>query len=211
MFTAAAAKNPKPQRRSREEMRQGRRQQILEAAWTVYLKHGYEDATVEAVAEQAGITRMPIYTMFGDKQNLYFELSNMFLEQVLGEVLAPLQNCRSLRHGLTQLASWIAKSRADAPEVGPDGLFHVVQVIALSRPDIAARQREGANQLIAELAAAIRAAKMEAGDRLRGSAEQVASLLAAQLYGLSSVEHQTGRNVVRASDLTALFHAAAFR
>src|SRR3546814_9405326 len=61
-------------RLSRGEQNARRSEELLEAAWTVFCDKGYESVTIDDVAAQAGYSRMPIYSLFGDKQSLFFAL-----------------------------------------------------------------------------------------------------------------------------------------
>ncbi|HVT36904.1 MAG TPA: TetR/AcrR family transcriptional regulator [Nevskiaceae bacterium] len=207
----AASGTPRRARLSRAQQRAARTRDILDAAWAIYREQGYEAATIEAVAEHAGISRMPVYSLFGDKQNLYYELSNMLLGQLVQVMVEPLHSAPSLRAGLERMARLAATPQPRTSGHGPESLFHVVQVIGLSRPDIAARQKKGAKDVVDAFAAAIRKAPLQRGERLRASPEIVASLIVSLINGLSNVETQTGRKFIRASDLAAMFCAAAFR
>jgi AcrR family transcriptional regulator len=208
MFSSAVKKRP---RLSRGEQREARVKQILEAAWAVYCERGYEEATMEGVAEHAGISRMPIYSLFGDKQMLYYELSRMFVDQLKTAFLGALRPGVSLRRNFEQLAKLAATRPQAGDGPGPESLFYVVQVIALSRPDIAEKQRHGADEIIKDFAEAIRASTLEPGERLRASPEVIASHIVAQFNGLSTVTFQTQHSFVKAGDLVAMFCGLAFK
>ncbi|NGY05577.1 TetR/AcrR family transcriptional regulator [Solimonas terrae] len=206
MFKSAIKKRT---RLNRAQQREVRTAQILEAAWIVFCEKGYESATMEGVAEQAGISRMPINSLFGDKQNLYYELSRTFVTELKQTMLGVIRPNVSLRRNLEQLARLVS-THSDAGH-GAESLFYVVQVIALSRPDIAEKLRRGADEIIKDFADAIRASRLDPGDRLRATPEIIASHVVAHLNGLSTVEFQTRRHIVKAGDLVALFNGIAFR
>ena len=48
-----------------------RRQQLVQVARDVFAEHGFDAATLEQIAEQAGISRPILYSHFGDKQGLF--------------------------------------------------------------------------------------------------------------------------------------------
>ena len=52
--------------------RERRRQAILQAARQVFARKGYEPATLEAVAREAGLAKGTLYLYFRDKEDLYF-------------------------------------------------------------------------------------------------------------------------------------------
>ena len=60
-------------RRSRE--RRARHREILEAAETLFLEHGYEAFSLRGVAEAIGYTPTAIYRYFDDKDELLFEIA----------------------------------------------------------------------------------------------------------------------------------------
>lgn len=56
---------------TRRRMSRGEReQQILDVAITVFSERGFRDASMDAVAERAGITKPVLYTHFGSKDGL---------------------------------------------------------------------------------------------------------------------------------------------
>jgi AcrR family transcriptional regulator len=57
----------KPRRVPREI----REQQMLDAGVSVFSRHGYHDASVEQIAEQAGISKPMVYLYFGSKEELF--------------------------------------------------------------------------------------------------------------------------------------------
>jgi AcrR family transcriptional regulator len=61
-----------------------RRAAILEAASQVFADRGYEGASIEEIAEAAGITRPVIYDHFESKRDLHISLLELHCEQMLG-------------------------------------------------------------------------------------------------------------------------------
>ncbi|WP_200388960.1 TetR family transcriptional regulator [Thiocapsa imhoffii] len=77
-------------RRTKQEAEQTR-QALLDAAEVVFLERGVSQATLEAIARAAGLTRGAIYWHFRDKTELYaamLERVRLPLERVLEEVRA---------------------------------------------------------------------------------------------------------------------------
>jgi len=79
--TARAPEVPElPRRRlSRAQQNEAKRRLLLASALEVLTEQGYQAMTLEEVAERAGFTRRPIYTLFGSKEQLALAL---FIEQV---------------------------------------------------------------------------------------------------------------------------------
>jgi len=61
-----------PDRKARKKLQ--RRQEILEAAYTVFREVGYSAATVDLIAERADLAKGTIYIYFKSKEELYFSL-----------------------------------------------------------------------------------------------------------------------------------------
>ena len=59
---------------------------ILRAAEAVFVRHGYEGATMEQIAAEAGVLKANIYYYFAGKDELYNSLIDNVLDKVFGEV-----------------------------------------------------------------------------------------------------------------------------
>jgi len=64
----------KPRRLNRAAKREANRERILGAARAVFGARGYQGATIEEIAEEAGLSNGAIYYNFGSKGDLFFEL-----------------------------------------------------------------------------------------------------------------------------------------
>src|SRR3989442_1557901 len=60
---------PKPQRGRPRDPERGRR--LLEAAQRHFNEHGLERASVDAIAADAGVSKMTVYSNFGSKERLF--------------------------------------------------------------------------------------------------------------------------------------------
>ncbi len=167
--------------------------------------------TIDEVAERAGYSRMPIYSLFGDKQNLYFELWKGATGEMMKLLLGSMPPGQPLRRCLRQIAEIIAAHSADERPRHADSLFFVVQTIALSRPDIGAKLRELSQRIVEDFAAFVGRCTLAKGEALRGDPRTVAGHLIAHINGLATVQFQTGGNYTRAADLIAIFETIAFK
>jgi AcrR family transcriptional regulator len=61
-------------RLTQEERRQQTRADVLAAAGRVFARRGFHGASLEAIAEDAGVTRGAVYYNFADKEELFLEL-----------------------------------------------------------------------------------------------------------------------------------------
>jgi TetR/AcrR family transcriptional repressor of mexJK operon len=93
--------------RTRERRSPAKRAAILDAATEVFLREGYTRASVDAIAEAAGVGKQTVYGHFGDKQRLFLAV----VEHV--HVSSPLDPADFIsdtgepRRDLTTAAEWI--------------------------------------------------------------------------------------------------------
>ncbi len=70
-----------------------RRTQILQAALTVFLQKGYLEATIQDIAQEAGISSAAIYLYFDSKEDLFLSLiENLSFQDVLEEINSVLEH-----------------------------------------------------------------------------------------------------------------------
>lgn len=62
------------------------RTKILEAARTVFARYGYSAATLDQVAQEAGLTKGAVYWHFSSKSDLYLALCDLSLKQLLSSL-----------------------------------------------------------------------------------------------------------------------------
>lgn len=146
---------PKPQRGRPRDPERCRR--ILEAARSHFYAHGLERASVEAIAADAGVSKMTIYSHFKSKEGLFEAVVRERTEHVVGGVagvdtLDPAQPQKAL---LAIGERFLALAR----EEGALGKFRSVYGAAGAQPEACrAFYREGPERLNGELAAYLRRA-----------------------------------------------------
>lgn len=64
----------KRKRRTQSERRRETREEVLAAAARVFARKGFNGASLDAVAEEAGFSRGAVYYNFADKEELFLEL-----------------------------------------------------------------------------------------------------------------------------------------
>lgn len=67
-----------------------RRPLVLDAAMDVFLEHGYEGASMDAIAAAAGVSKPVVYDCFAGKEELFKALFQREETRVLGEIGAAL-------------------------------------------------------------------------------------------------------------------------
>ncbi|MFA5032533.1 MAG: TetR/AcrR family transcriptional regulator [bacterium] len=73
-------KEVKATRKEREK--QGRREEIFNAAKTIFAKKGFEKATMEEIAEKAELSKGAIYLHFKSKDELFISLIENYLDKL---------------------------------------------------------------------------------------------------------------------------------
>jgi AcrR family transcriptional regulator len=84
------------------------RQQILEAARELFLARGYKGVSMKEVAEEVQVTSAALYYHFpGGKQDLFFSVIQMMLEEWTQGALLATTQAQGLREGLTRLTQYL--------------------------------------------------------------------------------------------------------
>ncbi len=66
-----------------QQLKENKRQQILEAALKVFAAHGYAGATINMIAKEAGIAKGLMYSYYESKENLAEELIRFGLQKAV--------------------------------------------------------------------------------------------------------------------------------
>ncbi len=86
-----------------EELRQKRREVILEAAAKAFAKKGYQRATIKEIAQEAGIAPGTIYLYFDDKRTLLLSIAEQLINLVPQELPDPEPNAAQVRDFIHRL------------------------------------------------------------------------------------------------------------
>lgn len=149
------ASAPKPQRGRPRDPERGRR--IMEAAQRHFNEHGLERASVDAIAADAGVSKMTVYNNFGSKEGLFQAFVRDRTAAVVAdgpgdEALDPDQPEKAL---LTIGARFLALARGDDAL----GALRSVYGVAGAQPEVCgAFYKEGPERANGELAAYLRRA-----------------------------------------------------
>jgi len=131
--------------------RDTRREQILEAALKLFISKGYENSTVDEIANEAGLSKGSIYWYFKSKLEILFELTDRFVaggQQLLVKLVEPdgygteaLYKAHREIYGFTMQSSQVL-------------LIHQLATLAGSYPEIRERlvnYHQGWDKTISEL------------------------------------------------------------
>lgn len=81
----------------REVLMEFRTTEILQAARTVFATHGYAAATVDEIAETAGIAKGTVYLYFSSKQDLFLAALREGVVQLHADALREIEGAQSSR------------------------------------------------------------------------------------------------------------------
>ena len=73
-MVVAQRKKPAPKRLTREESRAVTREKLLASAYEVMAREGYEGASIDRIAEEAGFSKGAFYSNFESKDEIFLEL-----------------------------------------------------------------------------------------------------------------------------------------
>jgi TetR/AcrR family transcriptional regulator, mexJK operon transcriptional repressor len=92
-----------------QAVRKGRKfDQVLIGARTVFLRDGFERASVDDIAREAGVSKATIYAYFPDKQLLFLEVASMECRRQVEDVEASIAADTPVRAMLTDAGKRIA-------------------------------------------------------------------------------------------------------
>ncbi|HYN18572.1 MAG TPA: TetR/AcrR family transcriptional regulator [Actinomycetes bacterium] len=97
-------------RLSRAERREQTRQELLTAAETCFVSHGFHASSVDEVAERAGYTKGAVYSNFASKEDLFFAVYERRVDHALTEVAPGLRQAGA-EHALDWLATAMIERR----------------------------------------------------------------------------------------------------
>ncbi len=78
-----------PPRRTQAERRAQTRARLLKAAGAIFAKRGYHDATLDEIAQRAGVSKGALYYNFASKEDLFLTLLSERLGERLEETGGP--------------------------------------------------------------------------------------------------------------------------
>ncbi|MDE2403189.1 MAG: TetR/AcrR family transcriptional regulator [Sphingomonadales bacterium] len=157
LYPVPAAKPARPPGRGRgrpsRETIELRNQELLEHALDLFLEHGFEATTIEAISGALGMSRRTIYARYADKETLFRAALQLAIDQWIIPVgqLRELE-CDDLEETLLRIARlWVANVRK------PSGLrlVRIAYTEVFRRPEVAATMLDQTTQVtigyIAEL------------------------------------------------------------
>jgi AcrR family transcriptional regulator len=119
MATRAQEKVSQTRKRAEHLGPKRRRPQVLDAALKLFLKSGYDGTSMQAVADQAGVTKPVVYACFNSKDQLFRALMAREEERILGEIQGAFENADLSDPETTLVEGFTGFLRAvgDSPDV----------------------------------------------------------------------------------------------
>lgn len=111
--------NPTKQRATRADEKASRRQQLLDAAYTLSQRTPYDLLTVAQIAEQAGLAKGTVYLYFKSKEELFLGLTERLLARWLDELDQFLRQVANQPENKALRAAIIAQQMADTLAAAP--------------------------------------------------------------------------------------------
>ena len=161
-----------PNRRTRKRL--ATRQKISDAATRLFVEHGFDEVTVDEIAEAADVARMTVFNHFARKEDMFFDLD----EEGREDLLAALQKRdvgTSPIEALRLFAHWAVAEQRPYIRFCEAGSERFMETIRASEA-LKSRARTIRDELTDMLAAALAKAAKRQPDH---SARLAASLLVA--------------------------------
>jgi len=101
-----------------DRMREKRKNEILDAAERVFFSKGYEKASMNDVAKEAGIAKGTLYLYFKTKKDLYFAIGNRALDIIVSKFYEIFRS-NSFKNGLERIEA-LAQAYLEFSKKYPD-------------------------------------------------------------------------------------------
>jgi AcrR family transcriptional regulator len=179
-----AAARPSGRRRPRRPPREEVRRRILRAATKVFLERGFNGATLDDIAAEAGFSKGAVYSNFDDKDSLFLALVDEEFAWRLDQLRAALESAPDGPDAGAEIAGR-SMTRALAAHQDLHVLFSEFRVHAAKNPSTRRQLAKRRKQIRSTLAETLEDYAERAGVELTMPAEHVATLLLALTNGLA--------------------------
>ncbi len=187
---APAASAPDPGRTTRAPSGPGRpkdlakRAAILDAAKALFAREGFAGVSMDRIAAEAGVSKLTVYSHFGDKESLFSESIRTLCEEMLPDEFFKVQADGTLRGQLRHIAEGFFSLVVSDEAIST----HRIMVTpgqadqSLRRIFWEAGPRRTHDSFAAFLRTAVDEGKLDIGD-VDCAAKQFFTLLKGELYG----------------------------
>jgi TetR/AcrR family transcriptional repressor of mexJK operon len=127
-----------------------KREAILEAAKCLFLRHGYDGCSMDAIASHAGVSKLTVYSHFNDKETLFAAAVKAKCEEQLPDLLFEPTEEAPIKALLVKIGLGFNRLINSAESVG---LHRTMIALATSNPRLSKLFYEaGPKQLIEDMA-----------------------------------------------------------
>ena len=168
---------------SRREKQEQTRQQLLAAAARVFARRGYQQASVEEIAAEAGFTTGAVYSNFTGKEELFLALADREVDSRIAEIHAVAEAAERGEEAGAEAAQQFARFLESDPQWPL--LFYEFWSFGVRNAEIQeefSKRREAVRDALAET---LERVANELGFRLRFPAPALAAAVSAALNGLA--------------------------
>ncbi len=170
-----------PRRLTRDERRARTREDLLQAAAAVFGRRGYHGASLDEVAEAAGYTKGAVYSNFGSKEELFLEVAERHVENIVKMLLGVFEDADPDR----RLAVLFDHARNLASVDDFVLLDMEFRLYARRHPEAREKLQQRDNALMQGFGAALESHFQQVGVRPDLNAEQIARTVWALADGLA--------------------------
>ncbi len=161
---------------------QSKREAILDAAWSMFLAHGVEATALDAIARQAHVSRVTLYSHFTDKGTLFSATVEREMDRLTTTQQALVPD-GSLRDGLIAFGIGLMTFLSSP---GPASYYNVLASELRRHPHLARRFYEQGPAITVRNLAGILAAAAERGQILVACPDRAAEQLVGLWQGVSN-------------------------
>jgi AcrR family transcriptional regulator len=175
---------PKVQNRPKGRPRAFDVQKAVDCALDVFLRKGYEGASMTDLTRAMGIERPSLYAAFGDKEGLFRKVLDRYMDQTMVYLNSALQE-KTARRFVERVLRGALESQTD-PHNAPgclmvQGALSCAEESEPIREELACRRR----QIEAAIRARLERARKEGDRSVTGSPADLARYLATVMHGMS--------------------------
>jgi AcrR family transcriptional regulator len=168
---------------TRREKQERTRQQLLDAAARVFARRGYQQASVEEIAAEAGFTTGAVYSNFAGKEQLFLALADREVDSRIGEIRAVAEAAERGEEASAEAATQFAHFLESDPHWPL--LFYEFWSFGVRNAEIQgefSKRRDAVREALAET---LERVAEQHGFRLRFPAPVLAAAVSAALNGLA--------------------------
>jgi AcrR family transcriptional regulator len=168
---------------TRRQKQEQTRQRLLDAAARVFARRGYQQATLEEIANEAGFTIGAVYSNFSGKEDLFLALADQEVEQRVAEIHAVGDAAERGEQPGTEAAQQFREFLERDPNWPL--LFYEFWSFGVRNPTTQAEFAKRRDAVRDALADTLERVATQVGFRLRFPAPALATAISATLSGLA--------------------------